>query len=409
MKINFTNSVAKEVLENLKILAGKDAKLYIMAAGQAVEEHLPVTFINKADRSQHIFQRNAEKPADLEEGTNYLEIAVKTANFIKILSILVDFDADIYISKEGGKYYIGCGNKAKTPLEVMEVTEEDKNAVIMPKNEKNLATVVIPAEMLQTMFRKGAASVETDKTADRGTENVCLHLNKEELSVSSLDGVKVSFASNKAKVKYTDESAEQDVLAGVKFTALKQLQTLIASADNVNIIFGEKNIFLATRKNEVLSVGRAAKVMPGENFLKNLIAEKEVGKLVVDSGELSAALKTVLSLSEEKSACRLSISKDTLNLSIGETETVCKLVTSSDGLNGGEYYYSAYFLNMLVSSLDKGNLHISLKGAPETPKMFLKNEKGAAMALLMPTRPPKREETKEDAAKEEAEETEDAE
>ena len=391
MKINFTNSVAKEVLENLKILAGKDAKLYIMAAGQAVEEHLPVTFINKEDRSQHIFQRNAEKPADLEEGTNYLEIAVKTANFIKILSILVDFDADIYISKEGGKYYIGCGNKAKTPLEVMEVTEEDKNAVIMPKNEKNLATV------------------ETDKTADRGTENVCLHLNKEELSVSSLDGVKVSFASNKAKVKYTDESAEQDVLAGVKFTALKQLQKLIASADNVNIIFGEKNIFLATRKNEVLSVGRAAKVMPGENFLKNLIAEKEVGKLVVDSGELSAALKTVLSLSEEKSACRLSISKDTLNLSIGETETVCKLVTSSDGLNGGEYYYSAYFLNMLVSSLDKGNLHISLKGAPETPKMFLKNEKGAAMALLMPTRPPKREETKEDAAKEEAEETEDAE
>ena len=134
-KLNFNNATIKGMLDSLKILSGKDAKCYIMAGDKAVEDKLPVTFVNTEDRSQHIFCKVADAPSDLAEGEEYISIAVKTATLVKILSVFAEFNADVAILSEGGKYYISTNGKAKTPLEVMSVTEEDKASFIKPSGE----------------------------------------------------------------------------------------------------------------------------------------------------------------------------------------------------------------------------------------------------------------------------------
>ena len=46
---------------------------------------------------------------------------------------------------------------------------------------------------------------------------------------------------------------------------------------------------------------------------------------------------------------------------------------------------------MLCSALDNGNIQMAFKGTQSHPLLFLKNEKGAAMSLLMPVNPGKTE------------------
>ena len=402
-KLNFNNTTIKGMLESLKILSGKDAKVYIMAGTNAVEDKLPITFVNTEDRSQHIFCKNADAPADLVEGEDYLSIAVKTANLIKILSVFAEFNADVAILNEGGKYYISTNGKAKTPLEVMEVTEENKASFIKPSNEKNVAKASVSSEVFASLIRKGATSVDTEKETTQGTENICIRLNHEELSVSSVDGTKVSFASQKVKVQYAEEGTKE-VTVGIKFNGMKQLQTLIAGAKAINMTFGEKNLFVMTENKECLSIGLAQKVMPGETFLHKLISEPVIGKVVIDKEEILTGLKTVLSLSDTSKGIRLTFDDGKANISNDGTEIIVKLV-ASDGDLTGEYYYSGKFLQMLCNALDGGNIQMAIKGTQQRPVLFLKNEKGAAMSLLMPVNPGKKEEKPAAKKKSKTEET----
>ncbi len=407
-KLNFNNATIKGMLDSLKILSGKDAKCYIMAGDKAVEDKLPVTFVNTEDRSQHIFCKAADAPSDLAEGEEYIRIAVKTATLVKILSVFAEFNADVAILSEGGKYYISTNGKAKTPLEVMSVTEEDKASFIKPSGEGSVAKASVSSEVFASLIRKGATSVDTEKETTNGAENICIKLNGEEISVSSIDGTKVSFASQKCQVQYTEEG-KKEVTVGIKYNGLKQLQTLVSGAKKINLTFGVKNLFISTENRECLSIGLAQKVMPGETFLSKLLPEATLGKAVVDKDEILTGLKTVLSLSDTSKGICLTFGNGNVNISNAGTEILVKLVASEGDLNG-EYYYSGKFLQMLCNALDSGNIQMAIKGTQQRPMLFLKNEKGAAMSLLMPVNPGKKEETaakkkKKEKAEETAEDT----
>ncbi len=388
-KLVFDHTTMKEMIDSLKILSGKDAKVFIMAEGKTVGKKLPITFVNTEDRSQHIFCKSVPAPDDLKEEEDYLSIAVKTANLLKILSIFAEFNNDVAFLSENGKYYISAEKKAKTPLEVMAVTEEDKLSFIKPSNEKNFAKVSLPSEDFAALVRKGATSVDTENKTSTGAENICIKLSKEELSVSSVDGTKVSFASQKVKGQYSEEGLEE-VTVGIRHNGLKQLQTLISGAKAINLTFGEKNLFVMTENKECLSIGLAQKVMPGETFLKKLISEPLIGKVVMDKEELLKALKTILALSDATRGICFTFSDGNAVLSNLGTELIVKVVASEGELTG-EYYYSGKFLQMLCSALDNGNIQMAFKGTQNHPLLFLKNEKGAAMSLLMPVNPGKTE------------------
>lgn len=379
MKITFKKNEIKEINNCLKVLSGKDAKLFIATDDKANEDKILVSFVNVEDRSQHIFKKVADKPADFDEG--YLSICVKTANFLKILSVFEGFESDVSIADEGGKYYISAAGKAKTLLEVIAITEEDRKSFIKPVKENQMVKCEVAAATLASLIRKGSCCINKDKVSN-GTENVLFKFNKEELLVSSIDGNRTSVASAKVKNTFKEGLNEFSVCIGEK--GIKQLNAVIAGAKAIGMQVEEKNAFIFTDSRECLILGLAqSKAIPCEDIIKAALSGGDLAKIVIDKDEIIAGLKTVIALSEDNEAVKLTIDGEKMTISRKETEIVVKMVAAEGG-EGREFYYNGTYMLELCSALDSGNLRVEIKGDDKVPKLLLRNEKGAAILLLMP-------------------------